>query len=158
MRFLLFDKITHFEPGKSGVGIKNITLSEDFFKKHYDRAPLMPESLIIEALAQIGGWTVAVSTDFQYSAIMVRLDNVRFYGPVRPGDQMILKVNLLSVNEYGSLIEGKAEVDGRVVAQIGRLSYVNSKVSERFKEFIRNRNIYMSGGFLDSTGKPVRSG
>ena len=131
MRFILFDKITHFEPGKSGRGIKNITVSEDFFKKHYDRTPLMPESLIIEALAQIGGWTVSASTDFQYSAIMVRLDNVRFYGPVRPGDQMILTVNLLSLNEYGSLIEGKAEVNGRVVAQIGRLSYARPEETPR---------------------------
>jgi 3-hydroxymyristoyl/3-hydroxydecanoyl-(acyl carrier protein) dehydratase len=158
MRFLLFDKITHFEPGKSGVGVKNVSLSEDFFKKHYDQAPLMPESLIIEALAQVGGWTVAASTDFKYVAIMVRLDNVRFYRPVRPGDQIVLKVNLLSMNEYSSFIEGKAEVDGNMVAQIEKLSYVNTAVSDHLKDFVRKRYIYSSGGFLDSTGKAMELG
>ena len=79
MRFYLIDKITHFESGKSGTGIKNVTLTEDFFVKHYDRTPLMPEPLIIEALAQVGGWTIAVSTQYHSVAIMLRIDNVRFY-------------------------------------------------------------------------------
>ena len=69
MRFYLIDKVIHFEPGKIGVGIKNVTLAEEFFVKHYDRAPLMPEPLIIEAMAQMGGWTIAVSAHYCFVPI-----------------------------------------------------------------------------------------
>ena len=110
MRFHLFDKIIQFDPGKSGVAVKNITVAEEFFIKHYDRNPLMPEPLIIEALAQTGGWTVAVTTQFRFVAILVRIDKARFLKPVRPGDQLILKTTILSINENGSLIEGTAEL------------------------------------------------
>lgn len=155
MRFYLFDRMVTFDSGKSGVAIKNITLSEEFFIKHYDRTPLMPEPLIIEALAQTGGWTVAVTTDFRFVAILVRFDKVRFYRPVRPGDQLILKVTILSINENGSLIQGTAEVDGEAVATVERIMYGNSPVPDHLRDFIKKGYIYLSGGLLDSAGNIV---
>ena len=155
MRFYLIDKVTHFEAGKSGAGIKNVTLAEEFFIKHYDRTPLMPEPLIIEALAQMGGWTIAVSTRYRYVAIMVRIDKVKFYKYVRPGDQLVLKTTILSISENGSLIEGKAEVDGEVVASVERLMYGNYEVPDHLKDFIKRGYIYASGGFLDREGNVI---
>lgn len=153
MRFYLIDKIIHFESGKSGTGIKNVTLTEDFFVKHYDRMPLMPEPLIIEALAQVGGWTIAVSTQYRYVAIMLRIDDVKFYRYVRPGDQLVLKASVQTISDSGSLIEGKAEVDGEVVASIDRLMYGNYQVPDHLKAFIKKGYVYASGGFLDRDGK-----
>jgi 3-hydroxyacyl-[acyl-carrier-protein] dehydratase len=152
MRFHLFDKMIKFDPGKSGVAVKNITVAEEFFIKHYDRNPLMPEPLIIEALAQTGGWTVAVSTQFRFVAILVRIDKARFVKPVRPGDQLILKTTILSINENGSLIEGTAEVDGEPVAHVERIMYGNSPVPDQLKDFIKTGYIYRSGGLLDREG------
>jgi len=158
MRFYLIDKIIHFEADKSGVGVKNVTLSEEFFIKHYDRTPLMPEPLIVEALAQIGGWTIAVSTHYRYVAIMLRIDNVRFYRYVRPGDQLVLQATILSISENGSLIEGRAEVNGEAVASIERLMYGNYQVPDHLKNFIKKSYIYASGGFLDREGNVVNQG
>jgi len=155
MRFYLFDKVIQFVPGQSGVGVKNITLAEDFFIKHYDRTPLMPEPLVIEALAQMGGWTIALSTQWRYVAILLRIDKVRFYKPVRPGDQLILKVEILSINDNGSLIEGRAEVNGQVVAQAERIMYGNNPVPDHLKDFIKKSYIYVSGGFLDREGNVI---
>jgi 3-hydroxyacyl-[acyl-carrier-protein] dehydratase len=152
MRFYFIDRVIHFEPGKSGVGIKNVTLGEEFFIKHYDRAPLMPEPLIIEALAQIGGWIVAVSTHYHYVAIMIRIDNVRFHKQVRPGDQLMLRVNIIHSSDNASLIEGKAEVNGEVVASVERLMYGNYRVPDHLRDFIKKGYIYCSGGFLDREG------
>ena len=156
MRFHLFDKMIQFDPGKSGVAVKNITVAEEFFIKHYDHNPLMPEPLIIEALAQTGGWTVAVSTKFQYVAILVRIDKARFVKPVRPGDQLILKTTILSINENGSLIEGTAEVDGEPVAHVERIMYGNSPVPDQLKDFIKTGYIYRSGGLLDREGNFIK--
>ena len=152
MRFYLFDKITHFESGKSGTGIKNVTLTEDFFVKHYDRTPLMPEPLIIEALAQVGGWTIAVSTQYHSVAIMLRMDDVKFYRYVRPGDQLVLKASIQAISDNGSLIEGRAEVDGEVVASVDRLMYGNYQVPDHLKGFVKKGYVYASGGFLDRDG------
>lgn len=156
MRFYLFDKMIHFDSGKSGVAIKNITLSEEFFIKHYDRSPLMPEPLIIEALAQTGGWTVAVTTNFRFVAILVRFDTIKFYRPVCPGDQLILKVTILSINENGSLIQGTAEVDGETVATVERIMYGNSPVPDHLRDFIKKGYIYLSGGLLDRAGNLIK--
>ena len=158
MRFFLIDKITHFEQGKMGVAIKNVALAEDFFVKHYDRTPLMPEPLIIETLAQTGGWTVTVSTHFRFIAVMLRVDDVKFYRYVRPGDQLVLTTTILSINENGSLIEGKAEVDGEIVAHVGRLMYGNGIISDAHRDFIKKSFIYLSGGFLDREGNLTNQG
>lgn len=152
MRFHLFDKVIRFVPGKQGVGVKNVTLGEDFFNRHYGLTPLMPEPLIIEAMAQIGGWTVALSTDWQYVAILLRIDKVKFFRPVRPGDQLVLTADVHSINENGSLIEGRAEVNGEPVAHAERIMYGNSPVPDHLREFIKKSYIYVSGGFLDRDG------
>jgi 3-hydroxyacyl-[acyl-carrier-protein] dehydratase len=155
MRFYLIDKIVHFEPGKSGVGIKNVTLTEEFFIKHYDYTPLMPESLIIEALAQIGGWTIAVSTHFRFVAIPLKIENIKFYSYVRPGDQLVLQATILSINENGSLIEGRAEVGGETVASIERLMWGNYQVPDHLRDFIKKGYIYTSGGYLNREGDVI---
>ena len=115
----------------------------------------MPEPLVIEALAQLGGWTIALSTHWRYVAILLRIDKVRFYKPVRPGDQLILKVDILSINDNGSLIEGRAEVNGQVVAQAERIMYGNNPVPDHLKDFIKKSYIYVSGGFLDREGNVI---
>ncbi|MDT2303245.1 beta-hydroxyacyl-ACP dehydratase [Paenibacillus larvae] len=51
--FLLLDKVIELEPGKRGVGIKNVTISEPFFEGHFPKESIMPGALIIEALAQM---------------------------------------------------------------------------------------------------------
>jgi 3-hydroxyacyl-[acyl-carrier-protein] dehydratase len=158
MRFYLIDKVVHFEPGKKGVAIKNVALSEEFFIKHYEYTPLMPEPLIIEALAQIGGWTIAVSTHFRYVAIPLRIEQVKFYRQVRPGDQLVLTVTIHSINESGSLIEGVAEVHEEAVAHIERFMWGHYQVPDHLREFIKKGYIYASGGLLDREGHVVHQG
>lgn len=152
MRFLLFDKIIGLKKGAKGTGIKNITLGEDFFIKHYDKTPIMPEPLIIESIAQVGGWVIAVSCNYKYSAIMVMVGRAKFYNLVRPGDQLIIHVELLSSNDYGSTIQGVAKVNDIVVAEVDKLAYVHHELSEEMKKEVINTYIYNSGGFLDREG------
>jgi len=53
--FLLIDRITEFEAGKSITGIKNVTVNEEFFQGHFPGHSIMPGVLILEAMAQVGG-------------------------------------------------------------------------------------------------------
>jgi len=77
LRFLFFDLIEEFSKGKGATGIKNISSGEEFFVKHYSRSPVFPEPLIIEALAQVGGWAISTSLNYRYIAIMVMIDEAK---------------------------------------------------------------------------------
>jgi UDP-3-O-[3-hydroxymyristoyl] N-acetylglucosamine deacetylase / 3-hydroxyacyl-[acyl-carrier-protein] dehydratase len=90
--FLMVDKVIHLEPGKHAVGVKNVTVNEEFFNGHYPGQPIMPGVLIIEAMAQLGGLLLARELEHTGKvAVLLSLDRVKFRRPVVPGDQLILE-------------------------------------------------------------------
>ena len=99
--FLLIDRVTAAEPGKSLTAIKNVTFNEQFFQGHFPESPVMPGVLIVEAMAQACGVLAVLS---QGSAkrregeitLFAGLDNVRFKRQVVPGDQLVFDVELLA--------------------------------------------------------------
>ena len=90
MRFLLVDRIRELESGKRAVGVKNVTLSEDFFTHHFPYHPIMPGALIMECLVQLADWMLRESTAFESVAMPSTVDSLKFYKLVRPGDQLKL--------------------------------------------------------------------
>ncbi len=137
MRFYLFDAITGFTPNETVSGIKNITSQEEFLVEHYDRFPVTPSTILIESLAQLGGWGVTVSTDYNFLAVMVMIRGVNACGDAVPGDQVVLEVKIEDINEYGARISGSAYIRGRQVLSIDSLTYVLYKVPEDEKELLR---------------------
>ncbi len=137
MRFYLFDSITGFTPKESVSGIKNITSQEEFLIEHFDRFPVTPSTILIESIAQLGGWGITVSTDYQYLAVMVMIRGFEVYGDAVPGDQVLLDVKIQGINEYGAKISGYAYVQDRKVVSIAGLTYVLYKVPENEKEKLR---------------------
>jgi UDP-3-O-[3-hydroxymyristoyl] N-acetylglucosamine deacetylase/3-hydroxyacyl-[acyl-carrier-protein] dehydratase len=90
--FLMVDRVIHMEPGKHAVGIKNVTINEDYFNGHYPGQPIMPGVLLLEAMAQLGG--VLLSRELEHTgkvAVLLSLDRVKFRRPVVPGDQLIIE-------------------------------------------------------------------
>jgi 3-hydroxyacyl-[acyl-carrier-protein] dehydratase len=116
MRFLLVDKILSLETGKRAVGVKNVTLSEDFFADHFPGQPIMPGALITECLVQLADWVVREQNDFERISFPATFERVKFHRLVRPGDQLRLEVEL-SARETGTMaVRGSAACDGHVVA------------------------------------------
>lgn len=117
--FLLVDKIIDFELDKRVVGVKNVTLNEDFFQGHFPGAPVMPGVLIIEALAQAGGVLLlnGIENPDQKLVFFMAMNNVKFRRPVIPGDQLILDVEMVNRRSKVISVKGKAFVDGAVVAE-----------------------------------------
>lgn len=116
--FLLVDRILEAEPGKSAVGIKNVTVNEPFFVGHFPGYPVMPGVLIVEALAQVG--TVAmmlVEENRGKLGFFAGIDGFRFRGQVKPGDTLRLEVEMTRFK--GKIGKGHAiaKVDGNVVAE-----------------------------------------
>ena len=116
--FALVDRVIEQEPGKSATAIKNVTINEPHFQGHFPEKPLMPGVLIIEALAQVGGIVVKQLPDLPEGLfVFAGIDKVRFRRPVVPGDQLILKAELISIKRqrFGK-VKGEAFVDDKLVA------------------------------------------
>jgi len=112
VRYLLVDRVTAWEAGRFMEGVKNITLSEDFLQHHFPRFPVMPGSLLVEALAQLAGWLEGAGTDFRKWLLLERVRSVRYYGFALPGDQVALRVEAAGEEEGLRLFRGAASVGG----------------------------------------------
>ncbi len=92
--FMLVDKIIELSETHI-VGVKNVTINEWFFQGHFPGNPVMPGVLQIEALAQCGGiLAINLSGDGQYDTYFLKIDNCKFKQMVRPGDTLLLKMEL----------------------------------------------------------------
>jgi UDP-3-O-[3-hydroxymyristoyl] N-acetylglucosamine deacetylase/3-hydroxyacyl-[acyl-carrier-protein] dehydratase len=121
---LLVDRILELEDRKRVVGIKNVTYNEPYFQGHFPGHPVMPAVLIIEAMAQCGGVLLLNSVENPKRKLMyfAGIDKARFRKPVRPGDQLRFELQLLRFGGSVCKMEGKAFVDGELVAEAELLS------------------------------------
>ncbi|MEW6681291.1 MAG: 3-hydroxyacyl-ACP dehydratase FabZ, partial [bacterium] len=116
--FLLIDRIVEIAPGKRVVGIKNVTMNEEFFQGHFPENPVMPGVFIIEAMAQTAGILLLVEEENRGKAVyLAGLDNVRFRKPVTPGDQIRFEVMPIKIRKKVGMVEGKAWVNNELVAE-----------------------------------------
>jgi len=107
--FLLVDKIIEISD-KHIVGVKNVTFNEWFFQGHFPGNPVMPGVLQVEALAQTGGiLAINLSVADQYDTYFLKIDNCKFKNMVKPGDTLLLKMELISPIRRG-LVEMKGTV------------------------------------------------
>lgn len=123
--FLLVDRVIETEPGKRLTAIKNVTFNEPFFTGHFPGEPVMPGVLIIEALAQAGlilGMRTAQEEDERRLVYFAGIDKARFKRRVIPGDQLELKVDLISAKRRLWHFRGEATVDGKLACSAGLLA------------------------------------
>jgi len=116
--FLLLDRIVEWEPGRRIVGLKNVTINEPFFMGHFPGYPIMPGVLIIEALAQVGGFlALKAMEDEAKIAYFAGIDNCKFRRPVLPGDQLRLECTIIARKGPVWKMHGQATVDGVLAAK-----------------------------------------
>ena len=118
--FLLVDRVLELEPGVGIKAYKNVTFNENFFQGHFPGQPIMPGVLIMEALAQAGGLfvvkTLGVSaTDKLF--LFTGIESAKFRRPVVPGDQLMLEASVLRRKMNIWKMQGRATVDGVLVAE-----------------------------------------
>ena len=116
--FLLVDRITETEPGKSCKGIKQVSGNEPFFAGHFPDYAVMPGVLIVESLAQVGAVALLQQEEFKGKlAFFAGIDKCRFKKQVTPGDTLELSVEITKLR--GPIGKGSAvaTVDGQVACQ-----------------------------------------
>jgi 3-hydroxyacyl-[acyl-carrier-protein] dehydratase len=117
--FLMVDAILEMERMKRIVGVKNVSITEDYFKGHFPGKPIMPGVLIIEAMAQTGGLLLLQEVPDREKKLLyfVAVDDARFRRPVVPGEQLRLEVTVVSWRGNFCKLQGQATVNGELAAE-----------------------------------------
>ena len=116
--FLLVDRIIELIPRTRVVGIKQVSINEEYFQGHFPGAPVMPGVLVIEALAQCGAILALreIENRDQKLVLFTGIKEARFRRPVVPGDTLVLEVTALRTGSRIHRMRGVAKVDGQICA------------------------------------------
>jgi 3-hydroxymyristoyl/3-hydroxydecanoyl-(acyl carrier protein) dehydratase len=131
VRFLLVDRILEVERGRRALGLKNVSMTEDYLTHNFPDTPIMPGALIAESAIQLANWVIREATDFRRSGLAAAVDRARFYEMVRPGDQLKVEVELLAQDDGGARFSAIVTCGERRVAS-GRfkLTFVDTESLE----------------------------
>lgn len=117
--FIMLDRVLAYERGKSITGLKNVSMGEPFFQGHFPGEPVMPGVLMLEGLAQTGAVLAYLSANDITGKLVyfAGLESVRFRKMVRPGDQLIYKLEMLRQRSKLTKMSGKAYIDNVLVVE-----------------------------------------
>ena len=117
--FRMIDRILEIEKGKKAIALKNVSVDEPYFSGHFPKDPVMPEVLILEAMAQTGG--LAFQSSFESGGegipVLARVEEFRLKKEVIPGDQLIIEAEILHVFSNLAKIRILARVKEEIVAE-----------------------------------------
>lgn len=116
--FLLVDRLIELVDDRRAVGIKNVSINEEFFQGHWPEQPIMPGVLQVEAMAQVGGLMFAKRCrETRKLAVLLSMDNVKFRRTVVPGDQLVLETEALRVRSRTAYVHARAMVGADIACE-----------------------------------------
>jgi 3-hydroxyacyl-[acyl-carrier-protein] dehydratase len=164
MRWIWIDKFLEFESGRRAVALKNVSLAEDHLHDHFPGFPIMPECLMIEAMAQTAGILVGQANDFREKVVLAKIGKAVFFDFVRPGDSLRIEAQISSIAPEAAGTTGHILRDGQRIAEVDLMfSHVDRNLAGKtFPE----ENFVFTGLFasllrdvvLDATASPAESG
>jgi len=141
MRWIWIDKFIEFESGRRAVSVKNVTLAEEHIHDHFSGFPMMPECLMIEAMAQTAGILVCQARNFEEKLILAKIKKCVFHDYVRPGDTLRLEAEIESIAAEAASTYGKITREGDLIAEISLMfSHIDKNLAG--KEFPRENFVF----------------
>ena len=148
MRWIWIDKFVEFESGKRAVAIKNVSLAEEHLHDHFPGYPVMPPSLMMEAMAQTSGILVGEARDFQEKVILAKVGKAIFYDLVLPGEQLRLEAQVDNISEEAATISGAIRSGDTLVAEISLMfSHIDKNLGGM--EFPEENFVFDNEQFMD---------
>ena len=118
MRWYWIDRFIEFESGRYAKAVKQVTLAEDHLHDHFPGCPVMPNTLVMEGLAQTGGLLVFAHNRFTENPILAKIPKVCFYGAALPGDTLVYTATIEEVKEEGALVSATSHNGDRLQAEM----------------------------------------
>ena len=144
MRWIWIDKFVEFESGRRAVSLKNATLAEEHLHDHFPGFPVMPECLMIEAMAQTAGILVGEAKKFQEKVILAKIKKAVFFDYVKPGDTIELEATIESIAPEAASTGGKITRSGKMIAEIDLMfSHIDQNLAG--KEFPEENFVFGTG-------------
>ncbi len=121
--FLLIDRVLEMTD-TTVRAVKNVTVNEPYFTGHFPGRPVMPGVLVVEAMAQAGGFMLFSTIEDRENKLIyfTGIDGCRFRKPVLPGDQVVLEVEVITRRRTVAKLHGRALVDGELVCEAHLMS------------------------------------
>jgi 3-hydroxyacyl-[acyl-carrier-protein] dehydratase len=156
MRWIWIDKFIEFNSGHSAVALKNVTLAEEHLHDHFPGFPIMPECLMIEAMAQTAGILVGEARNFEEKVILAKIKKCVFYHYVRPGDTITLHAEIDSIAPEAASTTGKIFCGNKLIAEVSLMfSHIDKNLTGR--QFPQENFVFtdmfksLLTGFIDET-------
>jgi 3-hydroxyacyl-[acyl-carrier-protein] dehydratase len=118
MRWIWIDKFVEFHSGERAVAVKNVTLAEEHLHDHFPGFPVMPESLMIEAMAQTSGILVGEAKKFEEKVILAKVKKAVFFDYVKPGDTIELDARIETITSEAASTIGRITLGEKLIAEI----------------------------------------
>jgi 3-hydroxyacyl-[acyl-carrier-protein] dehydratase len=134
--FLLVDRITELEPDKRIVGIKNVTLNERYLAHRPGEQPVLPPTILTEAVAQVGAIMILAKPENREKLIyFMGIEKVRYRRAVHPGDVVEIEATVRRLRSRVGVLRGIARVDGKVAVE-GTMTFALGPRNEAMGEGI----------------------
>ena len=161
MRWYLFDKFTEFVSGRRAVAVKSVSMAEDYIYDYFPGHPVMPNSLILEGMAQVGGILLGEMQQFQQRIVLAKVSRVQYHMPARPGDVLTYESVIENIGPEGALVKGISRVGQTPQADAEYyLAFLNDRTEPReffepadFLCMLRAFRLYDVG--RDQNGNPL---
>lgn len=118
MRWIWIDKFVEFHSGENAVAVKNVTLAEEHLHDHFPGFAVMPETLMIEAMAQTSGILVGEARNFKEKVILAKIKKAVFFDYVKPGDTIKLNAKIESIADEAASTTGRITCEDKLIAEI----------------------------------------
>jgi len=118
MRWYWIDRFIEFESGRYAKSLKNVSLAEEHLHDHFPGYPIMPNSLVIEGLAQTGGLLVCEYSRFQEKVVLAKVPKVRFYCEAVPGDTLIYTTTIDYIRRDGAMVTATSHKGDELQAEM----------------------------------------
>jgi 3-hydroxyacyl-[acyl-carrier-protein] dehydratase len=118
MRWYWIDRFIEFESGRYAKAIKNISLAEEYLHDHFPGYAIMPNTLIIEGLAQTGGLLVCEHGHFKEKVVLAKVPKVCFFCEAVPGDTLTYTATVEDIREDGAFVNATSHKGATLQAQM----------------------------------------
>ena len=118
MRWFWVDRFTEFVCKQHAKAVKNISLGEPHVHDHFDGYGIMPNSLIIEGIAQTGGLLVSECHGFERIVVLGKVPRCQFHFAARPGDTLVYRTEIDHIRDEGAVVHATSHVSDRLQAEV----------------------------------------